>query len=198
MYIWAIDPGLGHPFAATLCGYDRDEQIFYVIKAIRVADLVPLQHCDMIRRIAPNVRVAWPKDAGNREKGNAIPLISLYRQYGLDFMQDFVSNSDGSHHVEPGILEMREAMMSLRFRVNEELGLWFEEARDYHRDDNGNIIAKGDDLMSASRYAWMAIRKAGTQTIHGGDWREARARENAALNTREKIRERSSYDVWSL
>ena len=36
---------------------------------------------------------------------------------------------------------------------------WFEEKRMYHRD-NGLVIAKYDDLLSATRYAFMMRRYA--------------------------------------
>jgi hypothetical protein len=52
-------------------------------------------------------------------------------------------------------------MRAGRFKVNEYMNDWFQEYRLYHRDEKtGQIVKKGDDLMSATRIAWMARRHA--------------------------------------
>ena len=50
-------------------------------------------------------------------------------------------------------------MQSGRFKVFTHCAEWFEEYRDYHRDD-GKIVKKRDDLMAATRYAFMMRRYA--------------------------------------
>ena len=72
---------------------------------------------------------------------------------------------DGSNGVEAGVMEMLDAMQTGRFRVAKHLNEWWEEFRLYHRD-NGRIVKEFDDLMAATRYAWMMRRHA---VVEGGD-----------------------------
>ena len=50
-------------------------------------------------------------------------------------------------------------MRTGRFRVFEHLDEWFAEKRLLHRKD-GRIVARNDDLESATRYAVMMLRYA--------------------------------------
>ena len=61
---------------------------------------------------------------------------------------------DRGNAVEPGIDEMLERMRTGRWKVFRHLSEWFEEFRDYHRED-GKVVKLRDDLMAASRYANM-------------------------------------------
>jgi hypothetical protein len=66
---------------------------------------------------------------------------------------------DGTNNVEPGITGMLDMMQSGRFKVMSHLTEWFEEKRTYHRKD-GVIVKKRDDILSATRIAYMARRMA--------------------------------------
>ena len=191
-YLWGIDPGIGHPFAAVLIGYDTSTDEIHILRAIRVKDQTPLQHAYAMKQIAENVPVAWPKDTGNREKGTGLPLTKLYKDHGLTLLGEHATNSDGSVTLEPGLADMYERMTTGRFHVNPTLTQWFEEARDYHLDDNGNVVSKDDDLMSASRYACIMVKRKGAQGIPGRGRR--RTISNRELNTPEAIAERTGAD----
>ena len=54
-------------------------------------------------------------------------------------------------------MEMLDAMQTGRFKVAAHLENWFEEYRLYHRKD-GKVEKIYDDLLSATRYAWMMRR----------------------------------------
>lgn len=200
-YLWGIDPGIGHPFAAVLVGHDRDADAYYIVKALRVPGQTPLQHAHAMKQIASNVRVAWPKDAGNREKSSGAALIESYKEHGLDVLPVHATNVDGGVGLEPGLMTMWQAMTTGRFFVNKELTAWFEEARDYHRDENGNVVAKDDDLMSATRYAIMMVQRYGVQVIpgSGGSWRRRRELDNMLANTPSAIAERrgDNHDIFT-
>ena len=60
-------------------------------------------------------------------------------------------------HTEPALLEMLEWMRLGRFKVFNTLPQWMEEKRLYHRKD-GVIVKVRDDLISATRYAFMMRR----------------------------------------
>jgi phage terminase large subunit-like protein len=198
-YLWGIDFGIGHPFAAVLVGYDRDADCVHVIKAIRVTGQTPLQHVHAMKQIAGNVRVAWPKDGHQREKSTGAALIQSYRDLELDVLTSHAVDADGGVGLEPVLQDMWLRMTSDRFRVNRELTSWFEEARDYHRDENGNVVPMDDDLLSATRYACMMVQKYGDQVVpgSGGSWRRRREIENMRFNTPAAIRARNDFDPWT-
>ncbi|MND95533.1 hypothetical protein D3C81_2119100 [compost metagenome] len=44
------------------------------------------------------------------------------------------------------------------FKVFKNLSGWFDEKLNYHRDEDGHIVKVQDDLLSATRYAYMMRR----------------------------------------
>ncbi|HTV31095.1 MAG TPA: terminase family protein [Xanthobacteraceae bacterium] len=171
-YLWGIDPGIGHNFAAVLIGYDRDADIVHVIRGIRVKNQTPLQQAYAMRQIAPNVPVAWPRDAGNREKSSGTALIKFYKEAGLDTLSRHVTNADGSVGLEPGILDMHHRMTTGGILLNRHLDALFQELRDYRRDENGNPVPVNDDMVSALRYAIMGLRSAAQDSLGGQSRRD--------------------------
>jgi hypothetical protein len=65
---------------------------------------------------------------------------------------------------EAGLVEMYEWMRTGKFKVFTTLTDWFEEKRLYHRED-GKVVDSYDDIMSATRYAFVMRRYAKTQPI---------------------------------
>ncbi len=61
--------------------------------------------------------------------------------------------------MEAGLMHMLDRMQTGRLRVAKHLQDWWEEFRLYHRKD-GKVVAVGDDLMSATRYGVMMLRRA--------------------------------------
>src|SRR5207248_9489967 len=104
---------------------------------------------------------AGPHDGLQHDKGSGKPLAELYRDVGLDMLPSAASFSDErlEHGVEAGVMGLLDMMQSGRFKVMSHLTEWFEEKRTYHRKD-GIIVKKRDDLMSATRVAYMARRHA--------------------------------------
>ena len=155
--LWGIDFGIGHPFAAVLTLWDRDNDVIHVHHAYRIADALPIQHAHAIKQIGAGVPIAWPKDGADREKSSGEPLAASYRKHELRMLADHATWADGGVSTEAGILEMDERMKSGRFKVAAHLSEWFEEYRFYHRKD-GQIVKLKDDLLSATRIAVMAKR----------------------------------------
>ena len=54
---------------------------------------------------------------------------------------------------------MLDRMKTGRLKVAAHLSDWWEEFRMYHRQD-GKVVKERDDLLSATRYALMALRYA--------------------------------------
>ena len=58
-----------------------------------------------------------------------------------------------------GVADLRDRMMTGRFKVFDHCSEWFEEFRQYHRKD-GRIVKAHDDLLDATRYGVMMLRMA--------------------------------------
>jgi len=164
--LWGLDFGIGHPFAAVLMVWDKDNDVVHVINGFRIADGLPITHAYRMRQIGAAVPVAWPQDGTQRDKGSGDQLASLYKKQGLAMMADHATWPEGGNSTEAGIMEMRERMETGRFKVAASLSEWFEEYRMYHRKD-GMIVKLKDDLLSATRIALM-MKRYGRQVALGG------------------------------
>ena len=54
--LWALDFGIGHPFAAVLLLHDRDSDVIHVHSAIRMPDALPPVHASAMRALAAGNR----------------------------------------------------------------------------------------------------------------------------------------------
>jgi phage terminase large subunit-like protein len=162
--IWGIDFGIGHPFAAVLLAWNRDDDVVYLIREIRIADMLPEQHVKLMRAQAADVPVAWPRDGLTRQiDGEQLAIHysddHLGAGYGMRMLDDHAQFPDGSVSTEAAVMELLTRMQSRRFLVSASCHLWFEEFRSYHRKD-GKIVKLHDDLMSATRHGIMMLRHA--------------------------------------
>jgi hypothetical protein len=108
------------------------------------------------------------------DKGSGEALAAQYKAQGLLMLADKATHppakgedeGTGGNSVEAGVVEMLDRMQTGRFKVFSHLNDWFEEFRMYHRKD-GKIVKLDDDLISATRYAYMmrrfAVVKGGTK-----------------------------------
>lgn len=157
--LWAIDFGIGHPFAAVLLLWDKDFDVLHVHHCIRIADQLPLQHAVPMLAIGAEVPVAWPHDGDAREAGSGESLKMLYKRQKLQMLGEHATFPEGGYSTEAGIMEMQDRMRTGKLKVAKHLSDWWEEYRMYHRKD-GLIVKKRDDLMSATRIGVMAKRYA--------------------------------------
>jgi phage terminase large subunit-like protein len=177
-HLIGVDFGWDHPFAAVHVAYDRDADIMYVIKTIRVREQTPVQHAASIRmwtdcNWAP---VAWPHDGLQHDKGSGVSLADQYAQQGLNVMADRAQFPDGGNGVEAGVTLMLDRMRTGRLKVFSNCVEWFEEMRMYHRAAKksdptlSEIVKRDDDLLSATRYATMMLRYAQTEPVDYDDY----------------------------
>lgn len=159
-----IDFGWDHPTAAVWLAWDRDTDTIHVYDAYRVKEATPLVHAAAIKAKGSWIPVAWPHDGLQHDKGSGEQLATQYKQHGLAMLKDRATFEDGSNGVEAGLMDMLDRMQTGRFKVAKHLHDWWEEFRLYHRKD-GKLVKEGDDLMSATRYAVMMLRKAATPPI---------------------------------
>lgn len=164
--LWAIDFGIGHPFAAVLILWDRDNDVIHVHACLKIKDQLPLQHAAAMKPIGAAVPVAWPHDGNNREKIGGETLASAYRKQGLKTLPSHATFPEGGYETEAGVQEMQARMAQGKLKVAAHLSQWFEEFRQYHRKD-GLIVKVNDDLLSATRVAIMAKRFAKAVPLGG-------------------------------
>lgn len=164
--IAGLDFGWDHPTAAVWCAWDRDSDTFYVYDAYRQAKAAVAIHVDALQARPKWIPVAWPPDGLQTEKGTGIQLAQQYRDRGVNLLPEFAtlpetptpSETQVSRvSVEAGLLSMLDYMQSGRFKVAAHLLDWWDEFRLYHRED-GKIVKLVDDLMSATRYAFVMRR----------------------------------------
>jgi phage terminase large subunit-like protein len=152
-----LDFGWDHPFGAVNCAWDRDADLFYVCKEYREREATPLVHAAAVKPWGEWIPCAWPHDGLQHDKGSGEELARAYRLHGLAMLADRATFLDGTNGVEAGVLEMLERMLTGRFKVFSNCAAWLEEFRLYHREA-GRIVKRNDDLISASRYAYMMRR----------------------------------------
>lgn len=178
--VGGLDFGYDHPFGAVECAWDRDADVFYVLREYRERLKGPPEHCQVLRQWGNDLGWQWPRDGLQHDKGSCSQLAAQYRRNGLKMHPDSVSFSDGSYGVESGILEMLARMTEGRWKVFETCIKWLEEYRLYHRKE-GEIVKRNDDLICASRYALMGKRFARAGNRRGSWETRQDARPRTAL-----------------
>ncbi|MBX6370497.1 MAG: DNA packaging protein, partial [Rhodospirillales bacterium] len=163
--IAGLDFGWDHPTAAALLAWDRDGDILYVTQDYARREATPLEHAGTLRAWGAWLPWAWPQDGLQRSKDSGAPLAEQYRRHGLRLLPEHATFEGGGSDLEAGLMEMLERMKTGRWKVFRSCALWLEEFRLYHRE-NGRVVKRRDDVLSASRYAMMMRRHA---VPEGGD-----------------------------
>lgn len=161
--IGGLDFGWDHPSAAAGLAWDRDTDTIYVYATHRQREQTPAMFAASVKPWGQLLPWAWPHDGLQHDKGSGEQLAKQYQQQGLAMLPQRATFEDGSNGLEAGIAEMLDRMQTGRWRVFSHLTDYFEEHNLYHRK-NGLIVKKGDDIMSAARYAMMMRRHARTLT----------------------------------
>jgi len=155
--VGGLDPGWTHFAAFCECWWDRDLDVFYLVRTLRLREQTVLQHVNAVR--SWRLRWAWPHDGRQQTlAGAGVPLMRQYRDAGLDMMSEKATFEDGGMSVEAGVAEMHDRMRGGRWKVFKgQNDGWLEEYRLYFRKD-GLLIKENDDALAASRYALMMRR----------------------------------------
>ena len=164
--IVGIDFGIYHPAAVVKCAWDRDRDIFYVVDEFKKEGLTPDLLSPRVHKMSGDtIPVAWPHDGMNKDKASGEILIKHFRREDsriryLSKSARYNNDKGGSQAVEPVVGELLERMQDGRFCVFSTCNHFFDEFRSYHRDDNGKIVDKRDDVLKAIMYAYMMRRYA--------------------------------------
>lgn len=183
-----LDMGWDHPTAAVAIAHDADTDIVYIYATYRAKNKVPVLHAEAIKGMGGDrITVVWPHDGNRRESYNGPTLADQYRRAGLRMHYQHFCNppapgeeeGKSGNAVEPGISAVLTRMQTGKLKVFRNLHDWWEEKRFYHREE-GLIVPKMDDLMSATRYAVQSLRFA-----------------SSGIERRFPTQAESKFNVWS-
>lgn len=168
--ICGMDIGWDHPTAAVWMAWDRDTDTIHVYDVYRVRQMTPVVHAAAIKARGSWIPVAWPHDGLQHDTGSGAIIAKQYRDQGVLMLRQKATHAPergkkegtGGYGVEAGVLAMFDRMQTGRFKVASHLNDWFEEFRMYYRQE-GLIVKKDDDLMSATRMGCMMLRFARMQ-----------------------------------
>ena len=191
---WGLDfGGMGqttgnysHPFGAVFGLWDPMTDVIYIERALRLPGGHVLEHAFSMKTICAAAPVFWPHD-GNRQasRDNPETTSQLYKAQGLRMWHEWATFKHGGYATETGILEMHTRFATGRLKIHEDLFEVWEEYRNYHRDEKGEIVRNKDDLMSAMRILVMMLPRFGVNVPMGDGggrhWRDT-------INTREQKR----------
>lgn len=153
-----MDFGWDHPQAQVQLVIDDEQQMFYVTRAWKKREAKAIEAWGATKTWAAHVPTAWPADGLQHEKGSAKQQKSYYVEAGFTLLPEHATWPDGSNGVEAGLFEIRDLMMSGKFKVFEGLRDLITELLQYHRKPNGKINKTVDDILDAMRYAYMMRR----------------------------------------
>lgn len=168
--ICGVDFGIDHPSAGAWLAWDRDTDTVYLYDTYRESNKTPADLVPLIQQRGDWIPVAWPADGLQRSKGDGIQLAEQYRIHGANMLHEYAqlpeTGDEGGKatsrtSVEAGVMAMFDDMKKGKFKVFAGLQDWFSEFRLYHRKD-GQIVKLQDDLLSATRYAYVMKRYAMT------------------------------------
>jgi phage terminase large subunit-like protein len=159
---WGLDPGIDHAWGCALLAWDTDQDVIHVVAELRATGQSAAQHVGLIRQLEMrlfghhmNFPVAWPADAGTRDRGSGEPLKFIYKQFGLRMMAEHATlpNMKGpaATSLEGGVAEINEREHAGKWKVARNCVCYLEERRLYHRKD-GEIVRLRDDVLAAARY----------------------------------------------
>jgi phage terminase large subunit-like protein len=155
-----MDFGWDHPQAHIQLWWDKDQDVIYVAKAWKKSERDAIQAWTAVKPWSQRVPTAWPHDGLQHEKAGGEVLKAEYQKAGFQMLPEHATWVEGGLSVEQGIMEITQRMRDGKFLVFKTLSDWFEEKRLYHRDAHGRIVKERDDIISATRYAYMMRRYA--------------------------------------
>jgi phage terminase large subunit-like protein len=94
-----LDFGWTHYAAFCELWWDRDFDVIYLARTVRMREKTPLQHVQTIREW--NLTWAWPHDGRNQTlAGAGVPLMSQYRDAGLEMMPKHATFENARRQME--------------------------------------------------------------------------------------------------
>lgn len=177
-----IDFGITHAFALVCVAYDADTDVIYVYDCHKQTGETTSYHAQSIKSRGQWIPVSFPHDGLAREKGTGTTLKAQFMAHGVNMLPVHATHEDlekvqHGKTREPATMDLLDRMRTGRFKVFRHLHEWFQEKRMLHRKD-GKIVARDDDLESATRYACMMLRYA----VSDAEVQESRYRKTSGVD----------------
>lgn len=165
-----MDFGWDHPQAHVQLAIDPDTDTIYLIKSWKSSKVSANDAWGAVKVWNANIPVAWPHDGLQNEKGrdDAVQQKVHYQNAGFKMLPNMATWPDipdgkggvksGGNSVEHGLYEISDLMRKGKFKVFKGQIDWLDEFRQYHRDEKGKVVKVRDDLLDATRYAYMMRR----------------------------------------
>ncbi len=173
--ICGLDFGRGeHPIAAVWLAFDP-EGVCYLYDCFKLTRVGDLEVANQLLARGDYIPVSWPHDfvrssgissINGLEKTEGWKYKEIYEKYGINFTDTNAKTEEGSVRVEAGIVEVRQAMIEGKFRVFSHLSEWFKEKATYLYKEDGTVTKEKDDLLDATRYAYIMRRYAVSKIEH--------------------------------
>jgi hypothetical protein len=165
---YGIDLGIDHPWACVLLVHDIDQDVVHIVAELKARGQTPGEHFQQIKSLEQklfgrhmNIPIAWPADAGTRDRGSGEPIKNIYKQFGLRMMAEHATlpktNGVSATSLEAGVMEIDLREKAGKWKVARSCICYLEERRLYHRKD-GEIVRLRDDVLAAARYGYMMRR----------------------------------------
>lgn len=175
--IKGCDFGFEHAAAGVELAIDRGQDIIYLIDSYKQEGQLAPYHAAWFNKSNKWVPVSWPHDGMNTEKSGGGKVKEAYVKHGVNMMSKSArypkstgqdSEKGGAQDQWPVIDEVRERMMTGRFKVFSTQQQWLEEKRNYHVKSTNSgevkIVSRRDDMLKATFYAVMMKRYAVSST----------------------------------
>jgi len=190
-YVYGLDPSAtsGGTWGAVLLGYDRDNDIVYVMADYKLNNATPTEHANNLKKIMP----AWctgvidPAGAGENPHTKEKTIDFLQTKSGLRITKAIKVNGAKEAAVDEIYERIRAGTFKICWHKNVGCNHLINEWRQYARDDKGLIIKQNDHCIDALFYALAGISSARSEeqrvrelhgyremmhrpTISGGEW----------------------------
>lgn len=158
LYLGGIDFGWDHPCGLVDCAWDREDDVFYVLREWRQSKSLTSTVASVMRRWGGWLPWSWPHDGWVHDKQSGLTTSTLFEEEGIRMLPMHAQYEDGKAGLEAGLMDWNERLAAGRFKVSKACPLLIEEMETYHRDEKYKVVKLDDDLISATRYAMMMRR----------------------------------------
>jgi phage terminase large subunit-like protein len=166
--IIGIDLGYDHPNGVACVALDVETDTYYLYdESSERKQNIPAHASAILHRGGGAIPVQFPHDAFKRDgAASGKEFINMYMEHGVNCLPDPFTNppspsgKNGGNSVEAGVFSMLILMQAGKFKVFSTCRKFLQEMSSYHRK-NGKIVDVRDDMVSATRYAVMSIKRYG-------------------------------------
>ena len=142
--VYGMDVGWNRT-AVIWAAQDLESGVIYLYDEHYEAQGEPAAHARAVRARGERIRGVIDPSCLQSAQSDGRTLMDMYRSHGLNL-------SPAINAIEAGIQKVWDLLVGGRLKVMPNCENWFNEFRNYHRNENGKIVKREDHLMDATRY----------------------------------------------